>query len=242
MFAKRLPLLVAAFLFLPASGPAWALDGNISVNSTKTEIQLVQSAERLVPRDRLMTYLRVELKGSNPKLVQSEVNHRMMDSLTKAQGVPSVVAETGSYSVHRPYNEKEIDKWEANQDLALSSDSFDDVLSLAGTLQGDGLVMSSMRFFVAPDPLKATQDELTTAALKALKDRAERVAADLWMKIERYKTIGVGNASEQSGDGPARSKSSASNNNRKALPPTAVAGESLVSLTVRAVVVMTPQQ
>jgi hypothetical protein len=37
-------------------------------------------------------------------------------------------------------------------------------------LQNDGLVLSDMRFFVAPETLKAVQDELTTAALRTLRE------------------------------------------------------------------------
>jgi predicted secreted protein len=100
--------------------------------------------------------------------------------------------------------------------------------------------MGEMRFFVSPDSLKAVQDDLTATALKALEDRAANIAGDLHLKVDRYKTITVGNAAEQFGESPASSKGAIAGPSRKAPPPAAIAGEALVTLTVNSTVLMSP--
>lgn len=165
----------------------------------------------------------------------------MSAAIRKVQNIPSITVETSSYSVSQSYDpkiEKEADRWRGSQTLSMTSDDFEAVLNLAGELQNDGLVMNEMRFFVAPETLKAAQDELTTAALKALRERANNVAKDLGLKIERYKTITIGNASEEYGDTNRRAGKSTATAGSKTSPPAVVAGNALVTLQVNAVAIM----
>jgi predicted secreted protein len=165
----------------------------------------------------------------------------MMAALAKVKNAPNVIAETGSYSVNHPYTTQgESAEWRGEQVLTLSSGDFDAVLALAGVLQNDGLVMGEMRFFVSPDSLKAVQDELTATALKELQERARNVAGDLTLKVQRYKTINIGNATEELGEAPTSKRAAVAGKSQKAPPPAAIAGEALVSLTVNSTVVMAP--
>jgi len=209
--------------------------------ATTTDIQLTQQAAQVVPRDRVVATLRVMARGPNARQIQIDINHRMMTALAKVRTAPNVTAETGSYSVNHPYTTQgESSEWRGQQVLTLSSGDFDAVLALAGVLQNDGLVMGEMRFFVSPDSLKAVQDELTATALKALQDRAKNVAGDLNLKVDRYKTITIGNATEEFGEAPTSNKAAVAGKSQKAPPPAAIAGEALVSLTVNSTVIMGP--
>jgi predicted secreted protein len=228
-----------AFLSLLRIDDAMAAD-NGHINTT--DIQLVQQAQIVVPRDRITATLRVIARGPNARQIQIEINRKMVDALSKVKNAPAVTAETGSYSVNRPYNAQggEGNDWRGEQTLTLTSGDFEAVLNLAGGLQNDGLVMGEMRFFVSPDSLKAVQDELTATALKAMEDRAGNIAGDLHLKVERYKTITVGNAAEQFGEAAVSSKGAIAGPSRKAPPPAAIAGEALVTLTVNSTVLMSP--
>ncbi|MBF0525366.1 MAG: SIMPL domain-containing protein [Deltaproteobacteria bacterium] len=207
----------------------------------RTEVQLSQQAERMEARNRISVKLKVDARGKNARQIQLAINKQMSTAIKKAESIPSITVETSSYSVSRPYdsqNEKETDRWRGSQTLSLTSDDFEEVLNLAGELQNDGLVMSEMRFFVAPETLKAAQDELTTAALQALKERTNHVAKDLGLKIERYKTITIGNASEEYGDTNRKSGKSVATVAAKRSPPAVAAGHALITLQVSAVVIM----
>ena len=228
-------------LLLFTLAPAAAMAAPASEKTITTDIQLVQQAALVVPRDRVVATLRVMARGPNARQIQIDINHRMMAALAKVKNAPAVTAETGSYSVNHPYTvQGESAEWRGEQVLTLSSGDFDAVLALAGTLQNDGLVMGQMRFFVSPDSLKAVQDDLTATALKALQDRAKNVAGDLNLKVERYKSITICNATEEFGEGPTSNKAAVAGKSQKASPPAAIAGEALVSLTVNSTVIMGP--
>ena len=238
---KRLTCLFPALLLFALSTPAAMAAPASDKPVTTTDIQLMQQAALVVPRDRVVATLRVMARGPNARQIQIDINHRMMAALAKVKNAPGVTAETGSYSVNHPYTSQgESAEWRGEQVLTLSSGDFDAVLALAGALQNDGLVMGEMRFFVSPDSLKAVQDELTATALKALQDRAKNVAGDLSLKVERYKTITIGNATEEVGEAPTSSKAAVAGKSQKAPPPAAIAGEALVSLTVNSTVIMAP--
>jgi predicted secreted protein len=206
-----------------------------------TDIQLVQQASLVVPRDRITATLRVIMRGPDARQIQVDINRRMVAALAKVKDSPNVIAETGSYAVNHPYTAQgPSSSWQGEQTLILTSGDIEAVLNLSGALQNDGLVMGEMRFFVSPDSLKAVQDELTATALKTMQDRAANIANDLSLRVSRYKTITIGNAQEQFGESPTSAKVAAPGSSRKAPPPAAIAGEALVSLTVNATALMTP--
>lgn len=203
----------------------------------KTEIHLNQQAQKIMGRDRIRVDLRIEVRGSNGKQIQDEVNKRMATAMTSVHRFPSVVAETGSYSVFREPESKSPDTWHASQGLILTSEDFEGVLTLVGELQNNGLLMSNMRFFLAPDTMKAAQSDLTAQALTELRGRADEIAADLGMTIDHYKSITIGNAFEMNDGANRVGAVAASSANGK---PTAQAGESTVMLGVQADVILTP--
>lgn len=194
----------------------------------KTEIHLNQQAQKIMGRDRIRVDLRIEVRGSNGKQIQDEVNKKMAAAIASVHRFPSVVAETGSYSVFREPESKSPDTWHASQSLLLTSEDFELVLALVGDLQNSGLLMSNMRFFLAPDTMKAAQSDLTAQALTELRERANEIAEDLGMTIDHYKSITIGNAFEMN-DGGNRMMATA-----------AQAGELTVMLGVQADVILTP--
>ncbi|HWY60299.1 MAG TPA: SIMPL domain-containing protein [Rhizomicrobium sp.] len=243
MTSNLRPLASALALSLASALPIPALAADFRPADAKpvttTDIQLVQQAALVVPRDRITATLRVILRGPNARQIQVEINRRMVAALAKVKNAPAVIAETGSYAVNHPYTrEGQESAWQGEQTITLTSGDIDAVLNLAGDLQNDGLVMGEMRFFVSPDSLKAVQDDLTATALKAMQDRAANIAGDLNLKVERYKTITVGNAQEQIGETPTTTKGAPAGQSRKAPPPAAIAGEALVTLTVNSTVMV----
>lgn len=240
---------LTACLALTGSGFAFAAEKPVQTEVKlirqvdRTEVQLSQQAERLEARNRIAVRLNVEARGNNARQIQLDINKRMTAAINKVRSNSAITVETGSYSVSRPYNSdnaKETDRWRGMQTLSMTSDDFEAVLNLAGELQNDGLVMNDMRFFVAPETLKAAQDELTTAALKMLKDRTNHIAGDLGLKIERYKNITIGNASEEFGDTNRRVGKAVATVAGKSSPPAVAAGYALVTLQVSAVAIMMP--
>jgi predicted secreted protein len=219
---------LAAGLAGAASSSAVAADAA----PAETEIHLSEQATRTLTPDRLRAILRVEAKGNNGRDVQAEVNRRMAAALAKAKGREGVTAETGGYSVNRDFSIKSGAAWVASETLTVSSKDFSAVLTLVGELQGDGMLTSGLQFYLAPGTLKSAESELTAAALAALRARAQEVATDLGMVVDRYKSITIGNAAE--GSRPMPMLRFATQAMAAPAPPVAEPGDETVSLTVEA--------
>ena len=208
-----------------------------------TSIHLDQQAQKVVPRDRLQADLRVEASGPDSRAVQDEVNRHMATALAKARKNGALTVQSGGYGVYRDQPQKGVPEvWHASQSLTLVSKDFDAVLKLSGELQNDGLVMSALRFSLAPEALRAAQSDLTAQALSALRDRAGEVAADLGMSVAQYKDIVVGNAAEGYESRRPVMFAKAASAPLAVAPPEAEAGESTITLSVQAEVVLTDKQ
>ena len=221
-----IPALALALLALPASAD--------------TNIHLDQQAQKIVPRDRLQADLRIEASGADSRGVQDEVNRRMGAALAKAHKVANLSVQSGGYSVYRDAPAKGAEVWRASQSLTFASKDFDAVLKLSGDLQNDGLLMSGLRYFLAPETLRAAQSELTAQALSALRDRAAEIAGNLGMSVAQYKEIVVGNASEGfEGRRPVMmAKAAFSSSGAPVATPEAEGGDSTITLAVQAEAVL----
>ncbi|HZS82140.1 MAG TPA: SIMPL domain-containing protein [Stellaceae bacterium] len=229
--ACRFVLPGAASLLLLAMAPAQAADSEAAPGTTK--LHLSQTAERMIPRDRIRVQLRAESVASDPTRVQAEVNKRMTAALDRARAVPGVRAETTGYSVFEEHQTNVASRWHGSQTLVLTGGDFAALLGLAGALQGDGLVMSNLTFELAPETARGAEDELTSEALTRLRQRAERIASDLRMKVVGLGELRVGNVIVNQPHPPipyamAEAKAPAMP------PPAAEAGEATVQVTVEA--------
>lgn len=236
MMRHVLPLAAALLVAAPASAQ---MHPHHDVEASLTKLRLTESAQRAVKQDRLRATLRAEVSGPDARRVQAEINRRMTAALDKAKSVASVRAETGSYGIYeeRPNNASPV--WRGQQSLTLIGTEFGDVLQLAGELQQTGLVFSGMNFELRPETARSHEDALTAEAIARLKERAERVAQTMGLKVERFREVNVGNVL---GDQPPRPMMRMEMASAKAAPPVAEAGEQIVQVSVQAEIVLGPRQ
>jgi predicted secreted protein len=207
--------------------------------AAETDIQLSETATRMMTPDRLRASLRLEVKGKSARAVQAELNTRMDTALAKAKSVASVTASTGAYSVGRSGLLNDAEPWQASQTLELTSGNFQSLLALAGELENQGLAISDLNFFLAPETVKGVEGMLTGQALAALKVRADQVARDMGLAVDHFGKVEVGNATAYAPFRPMPMMAAATMPARAA-PPVAEPGDSTVSLTVSADVVLMP--
>ncbi len=192
-----------------------------------TILHLNQIAERNVLRDLLRIDLRVEETGADPLLIQSTINRRMTAALDRAHQVQGVRVETGSYGVGEERAQNAPARWRGTQSLILTSKAADAALKLAGALQSDGLLMSSIGYDVSPETLRGAEEDLTAEALAALDRRAGSIAGLMHLVLLRYRDLHVGNA-ETGGRPMPRFAAMA------AAAPVAEPGEATIRVTIEA--------
>lgn len=185
---RRLFLLLGLLLAAPTPVLAQVTEPQPTV------LHLSQTAERNVVRDLLRAELRVEETGADPLALQAAVNHRMAAALDRAHQVQGVAVETGTYAVDEEQPQNAPTRWRASQSLILTSKAADALLKLAGTLQSDGLLMSSMTYEVSPETVRGAEEDLTAEALAGLAQRASSIADRVHLSVLRYRDLRVGNA------------------------------------------------
>jgi uncharacterized protein len=199
----------------------------------QTVLHLTQIAERKVVRDLLRAELRVEEVGADPIAVQAAVNRRMAAALERAHQVQGVAVETGSYSIDQEQPANGPLRWRATQTLILTGKAADALLKLAGQLQSDGLLMSSLSYEVSPETVRGAEEDLTAVALADLARRAASVAEHVHLAVLRYRDLRVGNA-ETGGQPIPRFAAMAM------AAPVAEPGEAMIRVTVSADLLLGP--
>src|SRR6516162_5297013 len=214
MRATGAGVLLAIALFLCAAGAALAQPAEQQM----TVLHLSRTAERSVLRDLLRIDLRVEETGADPLTIQSSINRRMAAALDRAHQVQGVQVETGSYGVGEERPQTGPSRWRGTQSLILRSKAADAALKLAGALQSDGLLMSSMAYEASPEIVRGAEEDLTAEALAALDRRAASIAD---------RDLHVGNA-ETGGRAVPRFAATAM------AAPVAEPGEAMIRVTIEA--------
>lgn len=221
--------LVAPAWAQPAPPPAPAPSG--------TKLTLSAHAEKTLPRDRLRAELRAEAVGADASHVQAEVNRRMAAALARAKAAAGIDVETTGYTVYQEHDAKgNPTRWHGSQSVRLTSGDFPALLNLVGALQGEGLALTDLAAELSPALAKSAQDELTDAALKEIRARAERIATTLGTHVERYAELRVGSVSLP--PVPMRAMVAVASSSMPA--PVAAAGDATVTVSVDATVLLAP--
>ena len=219
----------AAFLLTTGFILCWA--GIAVAQGTEqqtTVLHLSQTAERMVLRDLLRIDLRVEETGTDPLAIQTAINRRMAAALDRAHQVQGVRVETGSYGVGEERPQSGPSRWRGSQSLILRSTAADAALKLAGALQSDGLLMSSMAYEASPETVRGAEEDLTAEALAALDRRAASVAGHMHLAVLRYRDLRVGNAETEGRPVPRFAVAA------MAAAPVAEPGEATIRVTIEA--------
>ena len=198
-----------------------------------TVLHLSQTAERNVLRDLLRIELRVEETGADPLAIQSGINSRMAAALDRAHKIQGVRVETGSYGVGEERPQSGPSRWRGTQSLILTGKDADAALKLAGALQSDGLLMSSLVYESSPEIVRGAEEDLTAEALAALDRRAASIADRMHLAVRGYRDVHVGNA--ETGGRPIPRFAAAA-----MAAPVAEPGESTIRVTIEAELMLAP--
>jgi predicted secreted protein len=222
--------------FLAASGLILCAVGQVLAQPSDqqlTILHLSQTAERNVLRDLLRIELRVEETGADPLAIQSGINSRMAAALDRAHKIQGVRVETGSYGVGEERPQSGPSRWRGTQSLILTGKDADAALKLAGALQSDGLLMSSLLYEASPEIVRGAEEDLTAEALAALDRRAASIADRMHLAVRGYRDVHVGNA--ETGGRPIPRFAAAAMS-----APVAEPGESTIRVTIEAELMLAP--
>ncbi|MGQ0527677.1 MAG: SIMPL domain-containing protein [Alphaproteobacteria bacterium] len=237
-------LLYSLALITLAFTPALAAEETNAPKPGETILNLNATERQSMAQDTLVTSLRVEFNGKEAKDVQDQVNTVMAKAVAEAKKVEGVKVTTGGYYIYPfypdPQNTK-VSEWRASQSIGLEGKKADDVLKLSGRLQDMGFLMNAINYTLSSEKSDAIQDVLMERALKKVMDSAKLAAKALGKnKVELLEANVNGNVpyypvmmrGMAADSGMAESKSVA--------PPVAEPGESEVTLSISARILLKP--
>jgi predicted secreted protein len=211
--------------------------GQILLNLSATE-------QRDVAQDTLNASLQYSAQGRDRTELQDEVNTAMrkaLDILEDASGVEYFTTQYQVYIVEagRPSRtDVESPVWRAQQEVALTSMDSNALLEVMGQLQAAGLIVTGQYYSLSTELYEEVASDLMQAALAKLQGRANEAAAGLGKRSAELVEVSL--------DGSPnfafreRAVYAMAADAAAVAPPVAVPGETQVSMTVSARVVLSP--
>ncbi|MBP0444371.1 SIMPL domain-containing protein [Roseomonas sp. SSH11] len=218
-----LPMLAGAALAQP--GPVFPGPGTL--------LRLSETAEVIRAPDEVQASLRAEAREATAAAAQASVNRAAAAALEVARGVQGVTATTGAY---RTWRQEDPARWFATQAINLRGRDQAALLELTGSLQSRGMALGGIQHGLTRDTARAARQEAASMALDALRRRAEAVAAQMGMRVERIAEIQL-----EAPDLPMPRPMMAEAMVARAAPaPVAQAQDIVVTAMVQATVILAP--
>jgi predicted secreted protein len=203
-----------------------------------TILHLAETATVMVAPDEIAASLTVQATSAIASDAQAKVNAGMADALVQARKVEGVAASTGGYGVWRSNPPDHAATWQVNQTLNLIGHDGPTLLTLVGTLQQHGLVVSNLGWRLSRTAERQAHQAATKQALAALRGRVEEAAALLDLRFDQFKEVRLDGAAPQ----PMFRGMATTMAVGAAAPPPSVAPEDMpVSATAEADAVLVPK-
>lgn len=178
---------LAALLVLPVTANAQVSYemNNLAPGQVLMNLDATERTE--VAQDTLVARLEYVVEGTDRSEVQNNINSKMKQVIAAADQKDSVQFSTENYHVymmHEPrptdsVQSEKISKWRGQQHVMLKSKNSDDVLDLAGQLQGMEMTMVNLSYVLSSEKYEEVSDGLMDAALTKLQARADSAAESL---------------------------------------------------------------
>jgi predicted secreted protein len=235
-------LLSVLFLTVPLSAQAQVEDVILAMPDGQAILNISATERREVEQDLLVATLSYKVVNKDPRIVQDEINKKMKKALSTSKKETDIKVSTGSYQVYERNEQRTKEtKWHGSQSLTLKSKNSEEILKLVGKLQDMGLTSNGLNYTLSPETAVEVQDSLMEAALKQLQTRANRAAKALGKSTAELREVNV-----NSGNAPyrpmhqSRGMMMMSADSMEMAAPVASAGESTITLTVNARVILKP--
>lgn len=237
----RILTIFALLLFIPTIAHAQNRDAIFELEDSDSLLHINATERREVDQDLLIANLRIEAEDGDNKAVQNDINKAMKAAIDLAKNYKDVKAITRGYNVHQyDKNGGRKDRprrliWKGSQSIQLKSKNAEDLLELAGKIQGAGFLMNGLNYTLSPAKAAKIQDEMLEAALIKLQGRAERAAKALGKKKAELKEINTqGNYQPRPQHFARGAKMMAMSADVEMAAPVATPGETTITMNVSA--------
>lgn len=249
-------VLTAALMPVALPLPAYAQEEGDNtfpqVAPEQTLISLSATERTKLKQDTLTASLKYELEGGSANEIQDKINTAMAKALESARGIEGATVSTGSYFVYmfdradtidprtgKPMASKKL--WRGSQSMTIEGKDATAILNAVGKIQELGLTMDNLNYNLSPEAAEAVRDDLMTKALAKIRTRADLAAKALGKSSVDIQQVTVDGASQPYPQPRMYMKAEmAMASDAGVAAPVAEAGESDITLTVTARILLKP--
>lgn len=158
------------------------------IPDSATVVHLSESSYKRIVQDKARATIRVENNSGKTEEVKSYIEDKISKAKEFAKDYPDVSIVTGRYAVERLYNpdNKKADFWMGSQSIIMDSYNTEQLTTLAGKLERELGIISNVQFYLSEDKGSNYKDDLIARSLKAIQERAQRMAKQL-----KYKKVHI---------------------------------------------------
>ena len=199
-----------------------------------------------VEQDTLNASLAYSVQGRDKISLQNEVNEKIAGALELIDVIPEIEYSTGQYYIYiirpgRPSrNDVENPTWRAQQSLQLNSKNSDVLLEAVGELQSIGMEINRLDYSLSEEAFAQTSDSLLAIALEKLQSRASETAELLDKSSANLVEVTINGNRSAGFLQPRMAMMESAQDNPTMTTPTAIPGQSEVSLNVSAKALLSP--
>ena len=199
-----------------------------------------------VEQDTLNASVAYSVQGRDKISLQNEVNEKMAGALELIDVIPEIEYSTGQYYIYifrpgRPSrNDIENPIWRAQQSLQLNSRNSEVLLEAVGELQSIGMEINRLDYSLSEEAFAQNSDSLLSIALEKLQYRASETAEILDKSSASLIEITIDGDRNAGFFQPRMAMMESGQDNPPMATPSAIPGQSEVSLNVSAKALLSP--
>jgi predicted secreted protein len=243
-------ILVFGFLLIAISSSGFSQSSFdlTELESGQLLLNLSATEQVSVEQDTLNASLAYSVQGREKISLQHEVNTKMAGALELVEAISEIEYSTGQYYIYiirpgRPSRDDiENPIWRAQQGLQLSSTNSEELLEAVGELQSSGMEINRLNYSLSEEAFEQTSDSLLSIALEKLEGKANETAELLNKSSASLVEVTI-NGNRNTGffqPRMAMMEGTGEPDYAQFETPTAVPGQSEVSLSVSAKALLSP--
>lgn len=162
------------------------------LHSRDTLLSFTTEGEAKAVPNRLAIHFSARAQSPSPATAQKRLNQLVQTAMASLKGDNNASLHAGNYTLSQEYNDHGPRRWNAEQTLTLKGADSAHLLTVAETLQSQGLGLDDMDWSLDPQTRQNLENQARTDALKQIRRQAESDAAALGLHVVGIERVQIG--------------------------------------------------
>lgn len=159
-----------------------------------TLLSFTTEGEAKAVPNRLAIHFSARVQNTSPVTAQKRLNQLVQTAMGSVKNDSNVSLNAGNYTLSQEYNEHGPRRWNAEQTLTLKGADSAHLLTVAETLQSQGLGLNDMDWSIDPQTRQKLENQARTDALKKIRSQANSDAEALGLRVVGIERVQIDHA------------------------------------------------